>query len=312
MNRSESENSARVDVVIPSGDGTLAAWLYLPEGAQPCPCVVMAHGFTGVRDMQLDVPARSFASEGYAALVFDYRHFGDSSGEPRQLLDLRKQYADWDAAVAFARQRAEIDAAAIVLWGTSFSGGHAIDAAARIGGAAAVIVQAPFVDGLAMAPFMMRRYPRHLLRLQGLAIADQIRAWRRRPPRYVAVAAPAHGLAMLPSSHVWESIPMVVPPGSTWRNEVAARIWLRLPAHRPVRAAKKIKCPVLVQVLDDETVLPTAPARAAARKAPRGEARSYSQLDHFDVYVGAGFERLHRDQLAFLRRVLRQGAAGSS
>jgi uncharacterized protein len=151
-----------------------------------------------------------------------------------------------------------------------------------------------------------RRYPRHVLRLLGLAMADQLRGWTRRPPRYVPVAAPARGLAVLPAAHVWDSIPMVVPAGSTWRNEVAARIWLRLPAHRPVRAAKNITCPLLVQVLDDETVLPTGPARAAARKAPRGEALTYSLLDHFDVYVGPGYERLHRDQLAFLRRVLPQ------
>jgi hypothetical protein len=64
--------------------------------------------------------------------IFDYRHFGDSSGEPRQFLGLRKQYADWDAAVDYARQRPDIDATGIVLWGTSFSGGHVIDAAEAV------------------------------------------------------------------------------------------------------------------------------------------------------------------------------------
>ena len=34
---------------------------------------------------------------------FDYRHFGGSAGEPRQLLDIRQQQDDYRAAVGYAR-----------------------------------------------------------------------------------------------------------------------------------------------------------------------------------------------------------------
>jgi hypothetical protein len=37
------------------------------------------------------------------ALAFDYRHFGDSDGTPRQLLDIAHQLEDWQAAIAYAR-----------------------------------------------------------------------------------------------------------------------------------------------------------------------------------------------------------------
>lgn len=292
----------RTDIQIPVAGDRLAAWLYRPAASTaPAACLIMAHGFTGVRDMQLGGAAERFAQAGFAVLVFDYRNFGDSDGQPRQVLDLPKQYQDWDAAIEQARHIDGIDPRRLVLWGTSFSGGHVIDAATRHSDIAAVIAQAPFVDGLAVALTMP---PLLAIRLTLDAWRDQLGAWRGKPPRLVPVACPPHGFAVLSAPHVWNAIPVVVPPDSTWRNEVAARIVLRLPTHRPVRHAQRVTCPLLVQVLDDETVLPTRPPARAAEKAPLGQVRHYRGLDHFDVYVGNGFEQLHAHQVAFLRQVL--------
>src|SRR6478752_1701674 len=93
----------RTDVRFASGDADCAAWLYRPEGVSPAPMLVMGHGLGAVRGMRLDAYAERFASAGFAALVFDYRHFGASGGEPRQLLDIRRQLEDWRTAVAHAR-----------------------------------------------------------------------------------------------------------------------------------------------------------------------------------------------------------------
>ena len=97
----------RADITFTSGGLRCAAWLYLPEdAAEPVPCVVMAHGFGGTRADAIPAFAERFAGAGLAALVFDYRHFGDSEGEPRQLLDIGLQLEDWTAAIACARTRA--------------------------------------------------------------------------------------------------------------------------------------------------------------------------------------------------------------
>src|ERR1035441_8186503 len=109
----------------------------------------MAHGWTGVREQRLDAYAERFAAAGLAALVFDYRHFGASGGEPRQLLDIGRQLADWRAAIAYVRGLEGIDPERIALWGSSFSGGHVIELAARDHRIAAVVAQMPFVDGAA-------------------------------------------------------------------------------------------------------------------------------------------------------------------
>ncbi|MBE7161947.1 MAG: alpha/beta hydrolase, partial [Williamsia herbipolensis] len=81
-----------------------AGWLYRAEAAdgERRPIVVLGHGLGAVKEMRLDAYAERFADAGYHALAFDYRHFGASGGEPRQLLDVDRQREDWHAAIAHA------------------------------------------------------------------------------------------------------------------------------------------------------------------------------------------------------------------
>jgi dipeptidyl aminopeptidase/acylaminoacyl peptidase len=114
----------RDGVQFTCGDDRISAWLYRPAVGGPAPLLVMAHGAGGVRTMRLDAYAERFGAAGYACLVFDYRNFGDSEGQPRQLLDIGMQLADWATAVACARTLEGIDHGRIALWGTLFGGGH--------------------------------------------------------------------------------------------------------------------------------------------------------------------------------------------
>src|SRR3954468_16610609 len=100
----------RRDLTFPSGGEDCAASLFEAgtDAGPPWPCVVLAHGFGGTREVRLDAYAERFAAAGVAALVFDYRHFGASGGRPRQLLDIGRQLADWRAAIAFARALPEV------------------------------------------------------------------------------------------------------------------------------------------------------------------------------------------------------------
>jgi dienelactone hydrolase len=163
----------RHDTTFDSGGWRCAAWLYEPEGDGPFPCVVMAHGWSGVREQRLDAYAERFADAGYAVVVFDYRHFGASQGQPRQLLDIGRQLADWTAAVAFARSRTNVDPERVVLWGSSFSGGHVQHIAARDHRVAAAIAQVPFADGLRNLPSLGVGLS---LRLTLAGIRDQVGA----------------------------------------------------------------------------------------------------------------------------------------
>jgi uncharacterized protein len=74
---------SRKELTFASGSDTCAAWLYpatADKGARPI--ITMAHGLTGTRRDRLGAFAERFAAAGIAALVFDHRGFGDSTGEP--------------------------------------------------------------------------------------------------------------------------------------------------------------------------------------------------------------------------------------
>ena len=93
----------REEVRFVSGGEHCAAWLFRPSGPGRSPCVVLGTGLACVRDQGLDRYGERFAAAGFAALAFDYRHFGDSEGEPRTLLSTRLQREDFRAALAYAR-----------------------------------------------------------------------------------------------------------------------------------------------------------------------------------------------------------------
>jgi dienelactone hydrolase len=291
--------SERLEVHFPSGDAKCQAWLYLPEGPQPHPVIVMAHGLGGIRQMRLDAYAERFAAAGYACLVFDYRHFGASGGEPRQLLDIKLQLADWAAAIAYARSRADLDPARVVLWGTSFGGGHVIVAAARDGNVAATISQCPFTDGLAS---VLAMDPRTSVKVTARAVRDLIAAGLGRPPVMVPTAGPPGSAALMTAPDAVPGYLGLVDDearAAGFDNQVAARVVLNIVRHRPGRKAKKVRCPILFAVCETDSVAPAKATLRHARTAPRGEIRLYPE-GHFDIYVGEPFERVVADQLAFL------------
>ena len=68
--------------------GEESAGLYFrAEGAESEYCFVMARGMAAVKEMRLNPFASAFAAAGYNVFVFDYRYFGESGGEPRQLVN---------------------------------------------------------------------------------------------------------------------------------------------------------------------------------------------------------------------------------
>ncbi|MGH8445708.1 MAG: alpha/beta hydrolase [Solimonas sp.] len=295
--------ATRRDVEFRSQGTLCRAWLYEPVREGRWPCIVMAHGLGGTRDAGLEPYARAFRDAGYAVLLFDYRHFGASDGEPRQLLSVPRQLADWDAAIAYARSLPGVDADRIALWGSSFSGGHVIVAAARDGRVAAVSAQGPMMDGRA-AVLNLLRYggAGAVLKLSAAGLRDQVGAWLGRAPFYVPlVAAPGHTAAMA-SEDAEAGYRAIVPSG--WRNEMSARMALYLALYRPITSAGRISCPVLLGVCLRDTVAPASAALALARKlGSRAELKTYD-FGHFDIYVGDGYARSSADQLAFFKRVL--------
>ena len=293
----------RADVAFDSHGTLCRAWHYAPDGAVAAsPCVVMAHGFGATRDASLEPYALRFAAAGLHVLLFDYRHFGASDGQPRQWLSVKRQLQDYAAAVAFARTLAGVDRERIAVWGTSFSGGHALVTAATVPGVTAAVAQCPMMDGLA-AVLGIVGYAGfgQVLRLTAHGLWDAALA----PfggAHHIPIVGKPGTLAVMSSRDSEAGYLALCPPG--FRCEVAARIALGVGLYRPVSYASRVRCPVLVQICEHDSVAPPAAAeKVVAALGRHGEVQRYP-IGHFEPYFGAPFERSVSDQLAFLRRHL--------
>ncbi len=299
---------SRSDVSFISGGLECAGWLYRPDGEGPFPIVVMAHGFSATRELRLDAYAERFCAAGIGALVFDYRHFGASAGQPRQLLDISKQHQDYRAAVGYARALAWVDPGLVALFGTSFSGGHVLSVAAKDGRIAAVVAQCPFTDGLASLPKMG---PVNIAKATFAGLRDQLGALGSRRTHYIPAVGPPGSFAVMTTPDAQPGFEALLPPDTLWENRVAARVALRVAGYRPGRSAARLACPVLFCVCDGDTVAPAEATVKFAQAAPGAEIRRYP-VGHFEIYLGDAWERAVADQTEFLVGHLSSGASRST
>lgn len=291
---------SRHDVSFASGADSCAGWLFLPDGVENPPVVILGHGLGATREMGLDAFAERFAQAGIAALAFTYRHFGDSTGQPRQLLSIKRQLADWDAAIAHVKTRTDVDPSRIAVWGSSFGGGHAIIVASRHPELRAAVSQCPFTDGLASARALG---PAGTMRLLPTVAADVLAAVRRRDPVLITLAGAPGEKALMTAPDALPGYHALVPDDVSFVNEVAARVAPTITWHRPGKAAKRVSMPILFCICDHDSVTPPEETLAFAASAPHGEIKQYD-AGHFDIYLGAPFEAVVADQIEFLTRHL--------
>lgn len=93
-------------VTFPSEGDTLVGHLFLPASYQPgatLPLVVVTGSWTTVKEQMPDLYARRLAAQGFAALTFDFRGFGESGGQPRQYESPARKSVDIRNAAGFAR-----------------------------------------------------------------------------------------------------------------------------------------------------------------------------------------------------------------
>jgi uncharacterized protein len=297
----EATSRARTTARIPTASGDeLEAWLYLPEGDGPYPAVVMAHGIGAIKAGGLAPFAERFCRAGFAAIVFDYRQWGGSDGQPREELSYPGQREDYGTVIGWAVAQPRIDGQQIFAWGTSFAGMYIVELAASDARLAGAIAQSPLVDGFAAA---MMIPPTRSLRLLALAVQDRLGSLLGRPPRYLPGAGAPGDLAVGATPDALFGQGLMTPKDSTeWHNRVAARSLLSFSWRRPVRHAASIRCPILLIIAEHDTMAPTGPALRVAKRAPRGELHR-SRGGHYDVYEGGeSFDDAVRVELEFLQR----------
>lgn len=289
----------RIDVNFDSSGLQCAATVYRPSGATDVVgCVVMGNGITLTRKDGIPDYAQRFARAGFAVLAFDYRHWGDSGGEPRRVVSLRRQLEDWRAAVQYARGLEGVDAERVALWGMSLGGGLALMTAAADPRIAATVALVPMADGLAA---VAQPAPPGVTARLTLSI---VRRAVTRQPVMIPVAASPRSFALIAAPEALPGFERLA-SGNGWRNEVnAAGLLIPFARFRPVQKAASIRGPVLVQLGERDGMVPLPAIKKVSARAPRGQLARYP-INHFDCYWPEHIERVARDQLDFLQQHLR-------
>lgn len=274
----------RKDVSFVSGGLTCCGWFYSGEGRGPRPAIVMSHGVTAVKEQHLAAYAERFAAEGYAVLVFDYRYLGASDGEPRGRIIPHLQHEDIRAALTYVSGLPEVDATRIALWGSSYSGGHALFVGALDPRVKAVCVQVPGVN-----------IPHSLIALISRPVFDGVLATLA--DDQAARNAGAQGAAMpvvaepgKPSflatadAYEWFTTSAAIAPN--WVNSITLESIARAAEYVPDAFIELIAPrPLLMQVAVKDSIIPVNLARQAFHRAGEPKRLELYDCGHFDPYA---------------------------
>lgn len=273
-------------------DVTLRGWLYLPDGATgPVPTVVMAHGFSAVKENYLDRYAEVFSASGLGALVFDNRNFGDSDGEPRQEIDPWRQVRDYRDAITRAAEMPEVDAERIGIWGSSYSGAHVLVVGAIDRRVKCVVSQVPLISGYRNARRLIRADL--IAAVQGMFEEDRRARMAGESPGMIAVVSDDPNIpCALPTP---DSFQWFTETGKTrapnWRNEVTLRSVEMFTEYEPDSYIEHISpTPLMMVVAAGDHLTVADEALAAFERALQPKRLVLLKGGHFDAYV-ADFDR---------------------
>jgi fermentation-respiration switch protein FrsA (DUF1100 family) len=278
------------DVTFTSAGATCRGWLYRPQGAAAkAPAIVMSHGFSAVKEQGLDAFARRFAAEGFVVIAFDYRFLGASDGEPRGRIIPQEQHDDLRAALGWISAQPFVDPARIGMWGSSYSGGHALFMGAIDPRVKVIAAQVP---AICTAHSLISLAGREgFTGLLGMLADDHAQRNTGRPSTQVPVVAPEGELSVLstPDSYAWfkDSAKSGAP---NWLNQTDLESVARLAEYNPAGLIDLISPkPLLIQAATNDSLIPIAQVRAAFARA--GEPKRFIEFPggHFDVYPGTPF-----------------------
>ena len=285
-----------------SGGVSCAATLRLPAtfAGQALPAILMVHGWGGIQNALTPPFYEEFTRAGFAVMTFDYPGWGDSAGLPRNGIDPKQRLRDADAALAHLRSLPQVDADRVVLWGSSFGGGHVIELAAEHPSLLGAIAQVPMLDGMAA----VRAVPLlRLLRFGLYALADLFRFGR---PVYVPVVSAPGEFGSMDRDDAHKAMLMAVKAiGRPYDNRVTARSLLNMGPYRPFKRLKDIRVPTLIVGGTRDTVAPFIESRIRAVNNACLQVRSID-ANHFEPYFEPAFSALIDFELAFLLSLLKQ------
>ena len=282
----------RTDVEFASCGALLRGWLFEPLGAGIKPGVVIAHGFSAVREMFLEEYAEAFCSAGLTVLAYDHFGFGASDGEPRQSPTPSLQLQGYRDAIEWLGRQSGVDPRRIGIWGSSFSGGHVTVLAAEEDlPIQCAVAQVPGIISGGTAPSEATRS----------TIAGALAEGRLDATIPASTPTPdGIGIMYADGAHEWFSR-VAEERAPTWRNEI--RIGGLGEHHHPIDHLPHVRVPLLLIVAPDDLLAPPGPAVAIASELALVDVVTIPG-GHFDAYE-AGFAATAGAAVTWFERHLR-------
>ena len=197
----------RREIEFPSKGLNCRGWLYVPDTSvakQPGPAIVMAHGFSAVKEMfQLSGYAERFEEAGFITLVFDFRFLGASDGNPRGQIIPHEQQEDYRNAITWLSRQPEVDADRIGAWGTSLCGGHVLHLAAFDRRIKVAVAQVPTINPVQQ--IVHRAGKDGLERLMGMLAEDRKQRFENGTVNYIKIVGLPGEPSVLSSPDAYEA-----------------------------------------------------------------------------------------------------------
>ncbi len=275
---------------------------YMPAvGQAPYPLVIMGSGYAAERSLGTPGFVDRFLGAGLSVLLFDYRNFGQSEGQPRQLVDPSRHVQDWLAAIQYAPSIKSVDPERIALWGTSFGGGHVLTAGASAPGIKAIVAQVPHCDTYAAFETVSLG---HAAKGMAHAFKDLFGSLVGRPPHTIPIVGEPDEYAVMNHPN-WKRdyLKLAERAENTWVNAIPARSLLRGGNYRPIKVVQQIQCPALLVYGSDDEGVPAAAVEKTAGLMKNATLHRYTGA-HFDVYDGPVFKEVAEIETNFLKKHL--------
>lgn len=277
-----------------------AATLHKPQnaGASPCPTILMVHGWGGTQLTLVKNYIAAFNAAGFCVVTFDYPGWGDSEGLPRNVINPWKREKAVESALAYTKSLPEVDHTNIILWGSSFGGGHVVRIAAEHPELRGAIVQVPMLDGL----LAVKAVPLKRLSRFGLDIARDV--FNPFGTRHIPIISEAGGYSSMDRDGAWRVEEWIQAHlEQPHDNRVAARSLATMAFYRPLKYLKSIQIPTLVIGATRDTVAPFDEAKVK-RMSSKSVEIHLIDANHFDPYLEPWFEGNIKIQLDFATKLV--------
>lgn len=297
----------RRDVTFQSQGLSCVAWYYVPAGlktGERRPAIVMAHGLSAVKEMYLDNYASKFAAAGFVVVVFDYRYFGGSAGEPRGQLLWPEQVMDYRNAITWASLQPEVDPQRIGVWGTSYSGGHVLYLAAYDKRIKTVVAQVPVTD--VWSTYMAKWPAEQQAGFLGWIAQNRAERVASGKLNELPVAAPVDKPSFWPLQEWYDAFMDLSRNAPSWRNSILIESLDTHITYEPIAPIARISpTPLLMVIASDDIITPTAEEKQAFERAGEPKKLVVVPGRHFEAYHGPKHEAFVQPQIAWFKQWLK-------